>query len=92
MKGLYNVPRIWLYGAAISIYTYFIALVSVAPFVGVMVWILATTDDAGAVERAHLIVSGVGLLVYPIIFGGLFYLAIGRRLKWHDLRRDPKSA
>lgn len=88
MKSMRTLCRVWLYGAGIGVYTYLIALMSASPFIGTMLWFFTHTKDKAVIDRVNVIVVLSGLLVGPLVFGWLFYLAVGRRLKWHNLMRE----
>ena len=91
MKSLRTLFRVWVYGAAVSIYTYFIALVTAAPFFVVYLIVSAQTKDKVALHQVERFLACMGIVFGPLIFGWLFYLVIGRRLQWHDLKRKPQE-
>ena len=91
MNSLRILFRLWVYGAAVSIYTYFIAIVTVAPFFGVYLFASTQTKNKVALHQVEKVLATIGIVVGPLIFGWLFYLVIGRRLQWHDLVRKPQE-
>lgn len=65
----------------ICLYWFLLIVVCFAP-----VSFLIDTLDKHSPHWIGVLAKVVGVVVAPILFGWVFYVLIGRRLKWHDLK------